>query len=116
MASREEVERELHRLMKRFERADSDVKGSVAAALPDRRVIEISLTDLGTSYWTELSGGAMAPLREGAPPQTDIRIRMTSDHLVDLAEGRASMFSSYLAGRVKVEASVGDLLRLRKLA
>jgi hypothetical protein len=33
-----------------------------------------------------------------------------------LIDGKRSLFSSYLAGRVKVEASIGDLLRLRRLA
>jgi hypothetical protein len=58
----------------------------------------------------------MHGLHRGAPGQADIRVRVASDHLVDLVDGKKSLFSSYLGGQVKIEASLSDLLRLRKLA
>jgi hypothetical protein len=55
-------------------------------------------------------------MHAGVPPQPEIRIHVPSDVLVELVDGHRSMFSSYLSGQVKIEASFSDLLRLRKLA
>jgi hypothetical protein len=53
----------------------------------------------------------------GLPPrEAEIRIHVDSDHLVELVDGERSLFSSYLGGQVRIEASLTDLLRLRKLA
>jgi hypothetical protein len=38
-----------------------------------------------------------------------------SDDLVDLVEGRVSFLSALTSGRVRVDASIVDLLRLRSL-
>lgn len=88
----------------------------MAGALPESRVIEVALSDLGVSYWTELADGAMGSIHEGVPPHYEIRIRVSSDDLVELVDGRRSLFSAYLVGQVKIDASFSDLLRLRKLA
>ena len=116
MATKRQVERKLRELIKRLDDADGEVRGSLAGALPDSRIVEVIVPDLGVSYWTELSGGKMGNLHEGAPTDPEIRIRVDSDALVELVDGRRSLFSAYLSGQVKIDASFSDLLRLRKLA
>jgi hypothetical protein len=116
MATKDQVERKLKELIRRLDDADGDVRGSLAGALPDSRTIEVIIPDLGVSYWTELSGGRMGTLHSGVPREPEIRVHVPSDDLVDLVDGRRSLFSSYLSGQVKIEASFSDLLRLRKLA
>ena len=117
MATKREVERKLRELIKRLDQADGDVRGSLADALPDPRVVEVTVPDLEATYWTELRGGRMGPLRTGPPPEdAEIRVHVPSDVLIELVDGHRSLFSSYLGGKVKIEASFGDLLRLRKLA
>ena len=91
------------------------MQGSLADTLPEARVIEVVLPDVDLSYWTQMAKGRMGALHRGAPPQSDIRVRVGSDHLVDLVDGKRSLFSSYLAGQVKIEASLSDLMRLRRL-
>jgi hypothetical protein len=62
-------------------------------------------------------------LREGAltgvttEPRGRAQIRLTigSDDLVALVDGRLNFAAAWARGRVKLEASFGDLLRLRKL-
>jgi hypothetical protein len=117
VATRREVERKLRELIARLDAADKRVRGSLAESLPDRRVIEVVVPDLGASYWTEMAGGLMGKLRHGPPPtEAGIRIHVSSDHLVELVDGEKSLFSSYVGGQVRIEASFSDLLRLRKLA
>jgi predicted lipid carrier protein YhbT len=116
VATKREVERKLRELIGRLESADSDVQRSLAGALPDSRIIHVRVPDLDVSYWTELSGGRMGALRRGEPPDPEIRVLVDSDDLIALVDGRRSLFSAYLAGVVKIDASFSDLLRLRKLA
>lgn len=116
VATKRQVERKLRELIKRLDDADGGVRGSLAGALPETRVVEVILPDLAASYWTELSGGKMGTLHAGQPKEPEIRIRVDSDALVELVDGERSLFSSYLSGQVKIEASFSDLLRLRKLA
>ena len=65
------------------------------------------------------ASGDVATWRRGgsaSPEQPDgCVIRAASDQLVDIIDGRRSMFSSVMTGRVKVEAGLADLLRLRRL-
>ena len=114
MATKQEVEAKLRELISRLE-ATEEARGSLAGSLPEARIIAVQVSDLGTEYWTEMSDGVMDELREGAPARADIRIRAASDQLVDIIDGRRSMFSSVMTGRVKVEAGLADLLRLRRL-
>jgi hypothetical protein len=116
VATKRQVETKLRQLIKRLDRAGHEVRGSLAESLPETRVIEVIIPDLGTSYWTELAGGRMDGLHEGSPREAEIRVRVPSDQLVDLVDGKKSLFSAYLAGQVSIEASFSDLLRLRKLA
>jgi putative sterol carrier protein len=114
LRTKHEVEAKLRELISRLE-ATEEARGSLAGSLPEPRIIAVQVPDLGTEYWTEMTDGAMDELREGAPERADIRIRATSDHLVDIIDGRRSMFSSVMTGQVKVEAGLTDLLRLRRL-
>jgi hypothetical protein len=116
VATKRQVETRLRQLIKRLDRADHEVRGSLAESLPDTRIIEVVIPDLGTSYWTELTEGRMDGLHEGTPREAEIRVRVSSDYLVELVDGRKSLFSAYLAGQVSIDASFSDLLRLRKLA
>jgi hypothetical protein len=116
VATRRQVESKLRELIGRLDAA-SDVRGSLAESLPDARIVEVLVPDLAASWWTEMTGGGMGPLRHGPPPQqAEIRIHVGSDHLVELVNGEKSLFSSYLGGHVRIEASLTDLMRLRKLA
>jgi len=116
LATKREVEAKLRELIARLDAAGGGVQGTLAESLPDRRVIHLHLTDLDEHYWTVMAGGRMDELQEGRPARTDIRVRLSSDALVDLVDGRTSLFSQYLSGKVRIDASVSDLLRLRKLA
>jgi hypothetical protein len=115
VATKRQVETKLRELIKRLEKTDQGV-AALSDALPEPRVIEVYVPDLDESFWTELASGKMGKLHGGKPQRTDIRLEAGSDDLIEVLDGRRSMFSSYVAGRMKVEASFADIMRLRKLA
>jgi hypothetical protein len=115
VATKRQVETKLRELIKRLEGTEEGV-AALSDALPEPRVIEVYVPDLDESFWTELASGKMGKLHGGTPPRADIRLEAGSDDLIEVLDGRRSMFSSYVAGRMKVEASFADIMRLRKLA
>jgi hypothetical protein len=115
MASAKQVEQELQTLVDRLAQADPDVHAELDRTLGGSRIVVMDVPDLRATYWSELAGGVMGPIHEGQPPRADIRITSDSDHLIAMIEGTKPLFSSYLAGHVKVQASVSDLLALRRL-
>src|SRR5262249_61141421 len=58
-----------------------------------------------------------APVREanGSEPPAQVRFPAKSDDLVAIARDPASIGRAWLTGRLKVEASIWDILRLRKI-
>lgn len=117
MATRKQIESKLKEMIARLEGSGEDVHANLAKALPDDRMIQIDVTDLDLSYWSELSGGRMSALAPGeAPDGADIKLRASSDDLVAMIDGELGLLKSYLSGRVRIEASLSDLLALRKMA
>jgi hypothetical protein len=115
MASTRQVEAKLKELIRRLDSNDEGAE-TLSRTLPESRIIEVAVTDLGETFWTELADGHMGRLKRGDSPGGDIRVTASSDELVAMVEGKRSLFSSYLGGKVKIEASFADLMRLRKLA
>jgi hypothetical protein len=115
VATKRQVETKLRGLIRRLGQTDEGM-AALADALPEPRIIEVYLSDLDETFWTELASGRMGKLHAGNPDRRDIRLEAESDDLIEVLDGRRSMFSSYVAGRMKVEASFADIMRLRKLA
>jgi SCP-2 sterol transfer family len=113
VATKAEVERQLARLMARLDGNEANVR----SAIPDRRVLRCVVTDLGSAWYAVVEDGHVSPPTEAPPdgPRADITLRVGSDDLVDLVEGRSSFLSAFTSGRVRVDASIVDLLRLRSL-
>ena len=80
------------------------------------RKISVTIPDLGVTFVTVLGTGN-DPVREAAPgePPADIRITAKSDEVIALAEQPMNIARAWVTGRVKIEASVKDLFRLRRL-
>jgi hypothetical protein len=112
VASKAEVERQLAALMARLDGNET----SVRAAIPGRRVLRCQVTDLGAAWFSVVKDGHVSPPSETSPDgPADITLRVGSDDLVDLVEGRVSFLSALASGKVRVDASFLDLLRLRSL-
>ncbi len=115
MASKEEVEARLGELIDRLGQNEEAAR-AIGRSLPDPRILELHVTDLDLRYWTELAEGRLGVLEKGEQEEAHIRISTSSDDLVSFVEGGSSLFSAYVSGRIRIEASFSDLLKLRKLA
>jgi hypothetical protein len=80
------------------------------------RTMSVTIPDLGVTFVTRLGSGD-DPVREAAPgePPADIRLTAKSDEVVSLAEQPMNIARAWMSGRIKIEASVKDLFRLRRL-
>src|SRR5205823_9285072 len=116
MSTKKQVRAKLQEMIDRLDQAGEEAQANLARTLTSSRTIQIDVTDLEVSYWTELSEGRMSELEEGEAPDVDIRMRAKSDDLVAMIDGEVGMMSSFMSGRVRVDASISDLLALRKLA
>jgi hypothetical protein len=83
------------------------------------RSLSCRLTDLEQVVQGRLGSGAVRDLHvvpDGPDvPRADIRLAMTSDDLVALTDGRLHFGKAWAGGRVKLDAGLRDMLRLRKL-
>ena len=80
------------------------------------RRLSVTIPDLDVTYVTVLGTGD-DPVRELAPgePPADIRMTANSDQVISLAEQPMNIARAWMSGRVKIEASMKDLFRLRRL-
>ena len=116
MSTKKQVKAKLQEMVARLDEAGDSVHADLARAMPHPKTIQIDVTDLEVSFWTELAEGRMSELEEGEAQDVDIRMRAKSDDLVAMIDGELGLMSSFLSGRVRVDASLSDLLALRKLA
>jgi hypothetical protein len=83
------------------------------------RSLSCRLTDLGQVLVGRLASGAVRDLRavpdDPSLPKADIRLTMTSDDLLALTRGELSFAKAWSSGRLKLDAGIRDLLRLRSV-
>ncbi|HEV7189596.1 MAG TPA: SCP2 sterol-binding domain-containing protein [Blastococcus sp.] len=95
-----------------------DIAAHEAAAGLDR-TLSCRLTDLQEVVLGRLSSGSVRDLRvvtDGPDvPKADIRLTMTSDDLIAMTDGRLHFGKAWAGGKVKLEAGLRDILRLRKI-
>jgi hypothetical protein len=80
------------------------------------RTISVTIPDLNVTFVTVLGSGD-DPVREAAPGEPPAAIRMTakSNEVIALAEQPMNIARAWVTGRIKIEASMKDLFRLRRL-
>lgn len=79
------------------------------------RSLACRVTDLDMAFHGQLQGGQINGLTDGDDPRAKIKLTATSDDLVALVDGQLHVMSAWTSGRIKIEAGVFDLLKLRKL-
>jgi hypothetical protein len=113
MATAEECQQAFERLIGRQSELDPGDRDTFF----NGRSFSCQVPDLDVTYVTRFGPSGADPVHLAAPgdPRADVRLTASSDTVVDLA-GHVSAFpKAWLSGKVKVQASMRDLLRLRKL-
>jgi predicted lipid carrier protein YhbT len=113
MATAEECRQALESLTGRIQEMDPADR---TAYLVDRD-ISCTVQDLGITFLTHLGPDGAGPvtIANGSDGQAQVKFTTKSDDLLALAEDPGSIARAWLTGRLKVEASIFDLLRLRKV-
>ncbi|MFI5686480.1 SCP2 sterol-binding domain-containing protein [Streptomyces sp. NPDC051636] len=114
MATIEECRAALEKFSDNMQGAEGDVR---AAAAMDRSV-SCRITDLDVTFVGRLTGGRIEvdETLQGPPREkAEIRLTMTGDDLVAMVGGDLNFAKAWGSGRVKLEASLLDVFRLRKL-
>jgi hypothetical protein len=113
MATVEECESALQDLAKRLEATDPETR---SRHLIDR-TLACTLTDLRVTFLGVLGEDGLRDIRrktaDDEPAQ--LRLKANSDDLMALLDGELSFASAWVSGRIKVDASITDLMRLRSL-
>lgn len=80
------------------------------------RAVSCRVPDLGVTFVTRLGPDGATPVTEanGSDGPAQVRLTARSDDLLAIAEDPASFARAWLTGRLKIEASIGDLFRLRR--
>jgi hypothetical protein len=112
MYSAEECREALQKLVGRL----AELSPSERETYFGNRSISLTVPDLGVTYVTRLGEGddQVLQAQPGGPP-ADIRLTAASDEVISLADSPMNIARAWIAGRVKIEASMKDMFRLRKL-
>jgi hypothetical protein len=111
MASVAECEQALHRLAARL--ADADPAARKKAALD--RSMTCTLRDLDVIFGGRLHDGELLDIRKVDSADAQVKMTMTSDDLIKLVAGELNLPSALATGRIKIDANVFDLLKLRSI-
>ena len=113
MASAEECREALQALSTRL----TEMSPHDRASYFGNRSMSCHVTDLDITFVTRFTNEGTTPVTEAKPddPPADIRLAASSDDVISLSATPANIARMWIAGRVKVHASMRDLLALRKL-
>lgn len=112
MTSAEECRKALQKLASRL----SELSPGERDQYFGNRTISVTVPDLDVTYVSVLGAGDDA-VRQAAPgdPPADIRLTANSDEVAALADQPMNIARAWVSGRIKIEASMKDLFRLRRL-
>jgi hypothetical protein len=112
MATQEECLVAITMAVARFNAHDAGAKREKIPA----RTVGCTILDLDVTYRGRLVDGFLVEVAKSAAHQADIRVLCSSDDLVDLVSGDLGFAHAWSSGRVRLDASLRDLIRFRALA
>jgi hypothetical protein len=115
MATKNECAEALDRLAEKLGRMDDQHRSQHEL----ERTVSCRIPDLDVTFHGMLKDARLLDVKSyenGAPaPRAQIRLTIPSDDLLKLVDGRLNFISAWASGRIKVNASFGDLFKLRKI-
>lgn len=111
MATVDECRQALATLAARLDANASQVSNKIDLDRP----MACTVRDLGVAFHGRLTDGRLVGMTDGDDPNAKIRLTADSDDLVALVDGKLDFARAWTSGKVKVDANMFDLLKLRKL-
>ncbi|MFI6603128.1 SCP2 sterol-binding domain-containing protein [Nonomuraea sp. NPDC050536] len=112
MASVEECRAALAKLVAQFDEIGDEDRAKHVV----ERTVSCRVPDLDVTFYGRLHHDGLDPFTEEPPADpADVKLTIGSGDLVALVDGELDLARALLGGRVKIDASFGDLLRLRRL-
>lgn len=111
MATMEECREALDRLAARLAGADSATRKKASL---DRK-LACKITDLSATFVGRLHDGQLTDITRDDAGTGQITMTVSSDDLVALTNGTLKFSSAFTSGRVKIDASIFDLVKLRSM-
>ena len=108
MASQAECDAALRGLADMLAQVDPEVRRKFVVD----RTVSCKVTDLGVTWWARLGDAGLVDLVLAPEEKAQVRVSVSSDDLLALVAGRLAIPSAVATGRVRVQASPFDLLRL----
>jgi hypothetical protein len=80
------------------------------------RTVSCRITDLDVMFTGRLAGGRLSDLStDQVADPAQIKLTMSSDDLVALVDGDLAIAPAWATGRIKIDASILDMMKLRSL-
>ncbi|WP_163505077.1 SCP2 sterol-binding domain-containing protein [Fodinicola acaciae] len=111
MATIEECRQALDGLAQRLAGADAATRKKASL---DRK-LACRITDLPATFVGRLHDGQLTDIERDDDGSGQITLSVSSDDLVALVGGTLKFSSAFATGRVKIDASIFDLVKLRSM-
>lgn len=112
MASVDDCRLALASLAARLNELDDEVRTRTA---PDR-TLSLRVSDLDVAFSGRIQDGTLTDIELDADGEkAQLRLQCSSDDLLALTDGALNPAAAWASGRLRIEASPLDLLRLRSL-
>ena len=111
MATVHECEQALHALAARLAAASPETRRASSVD----RTLSCTLRDLGVTFGGQIRDGQLIDIAQAAKADGQVKLAMTSDDLVSLVDGKLNLVAAWTSGRVKIDARVFDLIKLRSI-
>ena len=112
MATLQAVEAAVQSLLERLAEVDPEVRRKYAV----ERTVACQVRDLDIVFCGSFDeDGMLRDLQKAERGDGQVKLAATSDDLIALIEGRLSVPTAWATGKLKIDASILDLLKLRSL-
>ncbi|MBO0829072.1 MAG: SCP2 sterol-binding domain-containing protein [Streptosporangiales bacterium] len=108
MATLEQCRKAVEGLAERMRASDR------RAGLGDRS-LSCQVSDLDVTFSGMLRGGELVDMTTEPAAKAQIRMTVSSDDLVALTSGELDLMKAWLAKRIRIEASMLDLIKLKTI-
>ena len=80
------------------------------------RTVSCHVSDLEVTFHGRLKDGELTGITTDAQPaKAQVRLTSSSDDLVALTEGRLDLAKAWMSKRIKIEASMLDMIKLKSM-